>query len=82
MSKKAEKVTLGKEQVWVANGAGNQPKAVAWQKGDTVGTILERCGIELAEGRTATLGQRRVHSMATPVEPGMTIVIAGMPCNG
>lgn len=91
----APKVSLKKEQsnqqtasngtentVWVAHGAGNQPIQVDWETGDTVGTILERAKITIPQGRTATLGQRRVRSMDTPVEAGETIVIAGMPQNG
>lgn len=91
----APKVSLEKEQsnqqassngsentVWIANGAGNKPIQVDWETGDTVGRILERASITIPQGRTATLGQRRVRSMNTPVEAGETIVIAGMPQNG
>lgn len=79
------KVNLQKNEqntVWIANGAGNMPIEAEWQPGDTVGSILEREQIEIAAGHTAVLGQRRVCSMSTPVEPGETIVIADMPSNG
>lgn len=69
--------------VSVANGAGADPIRVAWQEGDTVASILERAGIQIEEGRTPSISQRRIKNPEkAKVSPGELIVIAGKPSNG
>lgn len=89
MSNNEKKVPQGSGQavsgqfVKVANGAGNDPVSISWQPGDTVASVLERAGITIEKGRTATIGRRRVRNPAkTEIQPDEVIVIAGKPSNG
>ena len=69
--------------VRIANGAGNEPVAISWQQGDTVATVLKRANITIEQGRTATIGRRRIKKPEkTAIQPGEVIVIAGKPSNG
>ncbi len=66
-------------------GAGNDPRAIQYHEGDSVQSILERAGLQLKPGQCVTLGRKRINPKKlekTLVQPGDTLVIAGMPANG
>lgn len=71
------------QTVKIANGAGNDPIEIAWQQGDTVASVLQRAGITIERGRTASIGRRRIRNPEkTEIRAGEVIVIAGKPSNG
>lgn len=78
-----ENVQDTQQVVKIANGAGTDPITVSWQQGDTVASVLERAGVTIGHGHTATIGRRRVRNPEkTAIKVGEVIVIAGKPSNG
>jgi len=72
-----------KKVVTISTGPGTEPILIEYKNGDTVATVLQRAGVKIAQGQTATIGNKRVKGPSkTRVTAGDVIVVAPVPGNG